>query len=388
MLLVVGGGVAAANSAVAARQFGYPGPITVLSREKLAPYDRTPLSKQVLLDGDLTAPTLPVDWTGLDITLRLDQTATALHDGVVETERGRFPYRHLVIATGATPIRLPGAGMPYLLRTHADACRLRGLMAQAGDLVIVGAGWIGAEAATAARALGCRVTVLDAGAAPLDELAGVEVGAVFARWYTENGIDLRLGQRVAAVEPDAVITSTGEVFPATAVLVGVGARPAVDWLAGSAVRVDGGVLVDPHLRTNLDGVYAAGDVASYHSRRYARLLRCEHFDDAQNSAVVAGQNLNGKDSVYDPVPYGWSEQFGHRVQFLGHHDPGDELRWRGAPTDSRWSACWLHEDRLRAILAVNAPQDILHARKIMQQNLPLDPARLANPGIPLKRAVT
>ncbi|MFD5081107.1 NAD(P)/FAD-dependent oxidoreductase [Kitasatospora sp. NPDC058406] len=390
-VVVVGAGLAGAQCALVLRRDGWQGRIVLVGAEPHAPYDRPPLSKDVLLGkADTTALDLDLDFGQLDVELLTGRRATGLTPGVLHTDAGDLPYGSLVIATGAEPRALPGAERAHLLHTVDDALALRALLRPGLRLALVGAGWIGAEVATAARAAGCEVTVVEAGPAPVPGALPTEIGRVMAGWYAEAGVELRCGVGVAAVEPGAVLLADGSHLPADEVVVGVGARPATGWLAGSGVELDaaGAVLVDERLRTGLPRVFAAGDCVSYPSARSGVRLAVQHWDHALQSATAAAASVLGTDAPpYDPVQYFWSEQFGRRAQYAGRHAEGDELLWRGSPDGPDWSVLWLRDGALRALLAVDRPRDLTQGRRLVERGAVLDRARAADPAVPLKSAV-
>jgi len=324
------------------------------------------------------------------VDFRPDETATRLGD-VLVTNRGEHRFDHLVLATGALPVTLPGQGRQRLLRTYDDALALRGLLRpgqrrKALRLAIVGAGWIGAELATAAVAYGCQVTVVEAGPAPLAGAIGAPVGARTAGWYAAAGVDLRVATAVEAVQPGGLALAGGEQIEADEIVTAVGVRPATRWLEGSGVRLENGVAVDAGLRTSRPGVYAVGDCAAFESRRFGRRLRFEHWDVALHAPEVVAANVLGDDEAYDPVPYFWSEQFGRMVQYVGYHGDAESLVWRGDPAEPTWAACWLAAGRLVAVLTVDRPRDILQARRLIASATPVDPARLTDAALPVKSA--
>ncbi|MFF8957016.1 NAD(P)/FAD-dependent oxidoreductase [Streptomyces sp. NPDC014894] len=398
--------MAGVQTAVALREQGFTGPVTLIGAEPHQPYDRPPLSKAVLL-GASEGSAFDVDFETLGVGLRLGCAVTGLRAGdhELDTEAGPVPYDVLVIATGAEPLRLPGAdAVPgvHLLRTLDDAARLRPVLAERHDIVVVGAGWIGAEFATAARAAGCAVTVVEAADRPLAGALPAEVTAPMAGWYAERGIELITGARVTGVEPGAVLVETGpgpagdpgavRRLPAGAVVVGIGARPATGWLAGSGIATgpDGAITADERLRTSLPDVYAVGDCASFPSARYGRRLLVHHWDNAvQGPRTVAAGVLagdGGEPPRYDPVPYFWSEQFGRFVQYAGDHADADTTVWRGRPEEPAWTVLWLREGALVAVLAVDRPRDLAQGRKLILSGARLDPGRAADPAVPLKAA--
>ncbi|WNI15144.1 NAD(P)/FAD-dependent oxidoreductase [Actinacidiphila sp. ITFR-21] len=397
-VVIVGAGMAGVRTAVELRGQGWRGGVTLVGDEPHPPYDRPPLSKTVLLGGrDGDAPVdvrFDVDFAGLGVELRPGVRAESLRSGSKEivTGQGTVPYDRLVLATGAYPVQLPGtAGLPgvHSLRTLDDAAALRPVLAARQRIVVVGAGWIGAEFATAARQAGCEVTVVEAADRPLAAVLPASVTAPMRGWYEEAGVELRTGTRVAAVEPGAVVLADGSRLPAAAVVVGIGARPANGWLAGSGVAVDadGAVLADDRLRTSVEDVYAVGDCASFPSARYGRRLLVHHWDNAVQGPRTAAANLLGGDQPYDPVPYFWSEQFGRFVQYAGHHTDADTMVPRGDPAGPAWSVLWLRDGLLTAVLAVGRPRDMAQARKLLGGSPAVDPERAADPAVPLRSAV-
>ncbi|SEC83356.1 NADPH-dependent 2,4-dienoyl-CoA reductase, sulfur reductase [Streptomyces sp. 2231.1] len=392
-MVVVGAGMAGVQTAVALREQGFEGAVTVIGAEPHQPYDRPPLSKAVLL-GTAEGSAFDVDFESLGVELRLGCEAQGLRPAarVLDTEAGPVPYDVLVLATGAEPITLPGTeGVPgvHLLRTLDDAQRLRPVLLRQHDIVVVGAGWIGAEFATAAREAGCAVTVVEAADRPLAGALPAEVAAPMAAWYADSGAELRTGARVERVEPGAVVLTDGTRLPAGAVVVGIGARPATGWLAGSGIELGphGEVVADARLRTGAEDVYAVGDCASFPSARYGERLLVHHWDNAlQGPRTVAANILGETPALYDPVPYFWSEQFGRFVQYAGHHAAADRLVWRGDPAGAAWSVCWLREGRLVALLAVGRPRDLAQGRRLIEAGRRMDPEALTDPGRPLKNA--
>jgi 3-phenylpropionate/trans-cinnamate dioxygenase ferredoxin reductase component len=385
-VVVAGAGLAGLRTATQLRERGFAGPITLVGAEPRPPYDRPPLSKKVLTEPSLD-PSLDADFAALEVDFRPAEAAVRLDSGVLVTERAEYPFDHLVLATGAVPVALPGDGPQRFLRTYDDALALRDLLRPGLRLVIVGAGWIGAELATAAAAHGAAVTVVEAGPAPLAGAVGAPVGSQTERWYAAAGVTLRTGTAVQAVVPGGLVLAGGEMVVADEVVTAVGVRPAVRWLEGSGLRMDNGVAVDAGLRASRDGVYAVGDCAAFESRRFGRRLRFEHWDVALHAPEVAAANVAGADEVYDPVPYFWSEQFGRMMQYVGYHGAAPRLVWRGDPAEPSWAACWLSADgRLAAILTVDRPRDLLQGRRLIASEVPVDASRLADPAVPVRDA--
>ena len=387
-VVVVGGGLAGARACQELRAQGFAGDVVLLAAEPHLPYDRPPLSKQVLL-GQAETTTLDVPWSELDVQLRLSTPATGLRPGAVVTDDGEVPYDGLVLATGSRPVLPRAWASPrvHVLRTAGDAHGLRAALVPGARVVVVGAGWIGAEVATAAAAAGCACTVVEAAPAPLHTALG-DLGLATVPWYAEAGVALRLGTPVAAVEDDAVALGDGDRLPADVVVVGVGARPDTAWLQDSGLELDGGaVVVDEHLATAWPGVVAVGDCAAWWSRRFAARLHVEHWDEALHAPAVAAATLLGTPAVHDPVPYFWSEQLGHRVQHAGHAAGADAVVHRGAPGGpGGWAVGWLRAGRLVALLAVDRPKDLGQGRRRIAEGSPVDAARFADPAVPVRSA--
>lgn len=396
-VVVVGAGMAGVQTAVALREQGFTGPVTLIGAEPHQPYDRPPLSKAILL-GKAEGSAFEVDFEALGIELRLGCEVLGVRPGdhELDTEAGAVPYDVLVVASGAEPITLPGAeGVAgvHLLRTLDDAARLRPVLVEQNDIVVVGAGWIGAEFATAAREAGFARSPSSRRPRPLAGALPAEVAAPMADWYAQYGVELITHARVAGIEPGTVILADGRELPAGAVVVGIGARPATGWLAGSGIALgpDGAITADEHLRTSLPDVYAVGDCASFPSGRYGERLLVHHWDNALQGPRTVAANVIASarrepEQIYDPVPYFWSEQFGRFVQYAGHHATADTMVWRGDPAGAAWTVLWLREGALVALLAVGRARDLAQGRKLILVGARLDPDLATDPSVPLKTA--
>jgi len=383
--VVAGGGLAGLRTVEELRTAGYAGAITLIGAETRPPYDRPPLSKQ-LMAGSVDDTSLRPELDSLGARIRLGERAERLADGVLYTDQGEYPFDRLVIATGARPIALPGPGRQRFLRSLDDALELRETLVAGARLVIIGAGWIGAELATAAARRGCQVQVVEAAPAPVATALGAEIGARTVPWYAEAGVELLLGQAVESVQDGGLALAGGGWLPADEIVTAVGVRPEVGWLDSSEVELENGVVVDEQLQSTVRGVYAVGDCAAFWSARFGRRLRTEHWDTALRAPVTLAANLTGAGQGYDPVPYFWSEQFGRMVQFVGDHRVADQLIWRGDPAGQRWAACWLAGQRLVAVLTVSLPRDLQQGRRLIEAGMAVDAARIADPAVPLREA--
>ncbi|WP_307793851.1 NAD(P)/FAD-dependent oxidoreductase [Actinotalea soli] len=407
-VVVVGAGLAGSQTVAALRAQGFDGHVTVLGAEGLAPYDRPPLSKELLTRSE---PAWLRDELGTDLDLaddvRLDEPATALDhdaDGVtVQTSPGGSGDPRevrgdvVVLATGS------GASRPWpealTLHAAADAARLRESLVPGARLVVVGAGWIGAEVAGVAAAAGVEVTVVEGALAPLSTALGAEVGALTAAWYEPAGVRLLTSSTVAAVQADHVDLADGTRLEADVVLAAVGARPRSGWIgAALPLEADGSLAVDDRYRVlapqgPLDRVLAVGDLARRRSARHG-WVPGGHWDGALRGPAVAVRALLEPEApVEDLAPYVFSTQLGHELACYGLPGAADEVVLRGAPAGAGdgFTALWFAPgtDRLTAVLAVDRPRDVAAARKLFAgPTLPtVDRPRAADPATPLRTAL-
>ena len=395
-IVVVGGGLAAATAVKELRGHGFTGPITLLAEEAHPPYERPPLSKSVLL-GEKEADSAIVEarewYAEHDVDLRtgvradrIDRSARTVHAG---TEA--FPYDRLLIATGARPRRLPlvdDSGVPAsYLRTMDDSTRLRGLFRPGLRLVVIGGGWIGLEAAAAARNADVEVTVLEALDLPLVRVLGSEVAGVMAALHREHGVDLRTGVQVTAIDtaPDGTRLTLGDgsTLVADHLLVGVGVQPNTELAETAGLLVDNGIRTDRHLRTPDDAVFAAGDVANVEHPVLGRRLRVEHWDTAIQHGKVAAANLAGGSSEADQLPYFFTDQYDFGMEYVGNAGPDDYDRvvLRGDVPGRVFTAWWLDGNRVVAGMQANDWDAIDDVRRIVGTTV--DPERLADEQTPL-----
>jgi len=331
-LVVVGASLAGLRAVESARRAGFAGTITLVGAEEHLPYDRPPLSKEFLTAAEpMQAPTLrdpAVLRDELHIDLRLGSPATGLDtaDRVVWVGSEPIGYTGLVLATGAAPRTLPGsdhlAGV-HTLRTLDDARRIRAALDAGARTVVVGAGFIGSEIASSARQRGSTVTVVEALATPLARPVGEQMGVVLAGLHERHGTTLRCGVGVEAIEGvdsvEAVRLADGTRIEADLVVVGVGVAPTIDWLSGSGLQLDNGIVCDQTLQTSAPGVYAAGDLASWPNPVFDTRMRLEHWTIAAEQGGVAGRHAidPAGATAYSTVPYFWSDWYGRRIQFVG-----------------------------------------------------------------------
>ena len=380
-VLVVGAGLAGLRTVAALREHGYDGPVRVLGAEGVPPYDRPPLSKHLL---DRTAPTWLADDLGHDLQsladdVHLGRPARGLRPlpgggATVLTDDGELSAPCVVLATGARAVRLPGWDAALTLHTVADADALRAALGPGPRrLVVVGAGWIGAEVAGVTAAAGHDVTVLEARDAPLTTALGTHVGALTAGWYAAAGVTLRTGTSVAAADGSGVRLDDGTHLPADAVLLAVGARPATAWLQGALPDRRGAVPVDERYRVlgpggPLPGLHAVGDVAVRRSARHG-WVPGGHWDEALRGPDVLVRHLLGL-PVEEPehAPHVFSTQLGHDLTMFGLPDVDDPVTLLGDPAGPGWTALWHRGPTVTGALVVDRPRDVGAARRLFARD--------------------
>jgi 3-phenylpropionate/trans-cinnamate dioxygenase ferredoxin reductase subunit len=400
-IVISGASLAGASAADALRRQGYDGELTLIGAEREPPYERPPLSKAVLAgkEDEDRVFLRPADWyEEQQIDLRLGIRAVGLDaagHALLLDDNARLPYDRLLIATGSIPrtLAVPGADLPgvHTLRSLDDARALSADITAGGPVVVIGAGFIGAEVASVCRARRLAVTVIEPLAVPMARALGAEVGGLFADLHHAHGVDLRLGAGVTAIRGagrvEEVVTSSGARIPAASVIIGVGVRPADGWLASSGLTRADGAVVDEYCATNLPGVYAAGDVARWPYRPPGgaeTLVRLEHYDNAIRQAENAARNLLGEQVAYTPVPYFWTEQFDWMAQYIGYAERWDQLVYRGEPASGAGAIFYLDAGRLRSVLSINRIRDLGALRKLVGAGAQLDPMRLADESLDLR----
>jgi len=387
---IVGASLAGLRSAETLRRDGFGGRISLIGDEPHQPYDRPPLSKQVLA-GDweperaLLTPAEKLEPLGLDLRLGVRATGLDVAARELEVDGVAEPFDGLLIATGARCRTLPGTGSPvgvHTLRTLDDCLAIRAALDDgARRMVVIGAGFIGAEVASVAVGRGTSVTLVEALPAPFARVLGQEMGAVVADVHVANGVDLRCGVGVSSVagEPGAmtVAMADGSDVYADLVVVGIGVVPNTEWLEGSGLTLDDGVVCDPTCLA-APNVVAAGDVARWTDPRTGESMRVEHWDNAVEQGRHAARRLLATDEeaeVFAPVPWFWSDQYDRKIQLAGRPHPDDEVRVVDGSTDERrFAAFYGRRGQLTAVLGMNRPRQVMQGRGLLEQGVGWDDA--------------
>jgi NADPH-dependent 2,4-dienoyl-CoA reductase/sulfur reductase-like enzyme len=376
-VLIVGGGLAAQRCAETLRRRGYDGPVRMACAEAEPPYDRPPLSKELLAGalGEEAIAYRPAWWyEEKQVELLLGSRAEALDpsERTVRLSSGTvLPFERLLIATGSAARGLPfleGFANVHALRTLADARRLREELAPGARLAIVGAGFIGQEVAATARSLGVEVTMIEALQEPLEPILGPELGRWFAGLHLDEGVRVRTGAMLEGARGDGrveeLVLADGQRLACDAVVVGVGTVPATAWLRGSGLDV-AGVRTDTSARTSLPGIFAAGDASVPFDPRFGVHARTEHWDAAAWQGAAAARAMVGEYPGMPPLPSFWSDQYGLRIQYVGHAHHADSVEILGSPKERDFEAIFTRGGIPVAGLAVGRPRSIPPLRKLI-----------------------
>jgi NADPH-dependent 2,4-dienoyl-CoA reductase/sulfur reductase-like enzyme len=398
--VIVGASLAGAKAAQALREEGFAGAVVLIGAEHERPYERPPLSKDLLLGKAEPGSVFVHDagwYADNSVELRLGTRVTSVDraERQVHLEDGSaVGYTRLLLATGSSPRRLPVPGADLegvlYLRTLGDSQALSAAFQPGATVVIAGAGWIGLETAAAARQAGCQVTVIEPAPTPLHRQVGPELGEIFGGLHRSHGVQFRHDEGISELRGDGavvrqVVTSGGAELPVDVVVVGIGAAPNVGLAADAGLEVDNGVLTDESLRTSDLDIFAAGDIANAVNPLFGRRIRVEHWANALNGGPAAARAMLGQPVSYDRVPYFFSDQYELGMETAGLPEPGgyDQIVFRGDPQALEFVAFWLSSGAVVAGMNVNVWDVNDDIQRLIRARTAVDAARLADPDVPL-----
>jgi len=395
--VIVGASHASVQAIETLRRQGHEGPIVLVGDEPQLPYNRPPLSKK-FLSGELERERLllrsPRFYEQARVETRLGLRVTAIDCAARRLrldDGGEISYEKLLLSVGSRPrlLETPGhdlAGIHYL-RTIADVEAIRADLRDARRLVVVGAGYVGLEAAASARQLGLEVTVLEMADRPLNRVVAPQLSDFYLRRHAREGVQIHCSTSVTAFEGDGRVRSVvcgDQAYPADVVIVGVGILPDVILAASAGINCDNGVRVDEQCQTSDPGVWAAGDCTNHPSVRYGRRVRLESVDNAVEQGRVAATNMCGGQARHEHVPWFWSDQYDVKLQIAGLSEGYDTALLRGDPRSGSFALYYLARGELLAVDAVNSPRDFMTGKRWIAEHKHPDPAKLADPGCDLK----
>jgi 3-phenylpropionate/trans-cinnamate dioxygenase ferredoxin reductase subunit len=395
--VIVGASLAGAKAAETLREEGFDGRIVLVGAEDERPYERPPLSKDYLR-GEAGREKVYVHEEGFyaeqDLELRLGRTAVSLdvaNTQLTLDDGEQLSYHRLLLTTGAEPRRLeiPGAELAgvFYLRSIQDSDALRERIDGGGAVVVIGAGWIGAEVAASARQHGLDVSVIEPASVPLERVLGTEVGAIYRDIHSDHGVRLLLGTGVAAFEGDGSVervrTSDGRLVDCDFVVVGVGVEPRTALAAEAGLAIRNGILVDECLRASAPGVFAAGDVANAMHAFYGEPVRVEHWANALNQGPAAARNMLDQASAYDRLPYFFSDQYDVGMEYSGYARNWDRVVFRGDPATREFIAFWLLGGQVVAGMNVGVWDVTDPIKRLIGERIAVDDRQLADPDVPL-----
>jgi len=399
--VIVGANLAGGTTAIALREEGFDGEIVLIGAEPRPPYERPPLSKEYLRSEKPFEEALlkPANfYTEQSIETRFGVRATQVNprEKVIELEDGdRVHYDRVLVATGVRnrKLRVPGADLEgiYDLRTVADADRIRAESGSGRRAVLVGMGFIGSELAASLRHLGVDITVIEPFKTPLFRVLGEQVGRVFEAFHREHGVQMIFEESVAAFEGtqrvERAVTSSGRRVACDFAVIGVGVEPVTDVVAGSGVKIENSIVVDKYCQTNVEGIYAAGDVANSYHPVFERWVRVEHWQNAIHQGRAVAHSMLGKREPYEDVHWFWSDQYDYNVQYAGFHTGWDELVVRGSLDERNAVVFYMQEQRIAAAVAFNRGRDVQRVMPLIKTQVQVDPAKLKDESVDLRSLV-
>ena len=398
-VVILGANLTGGAMASTLRDDGFDGRLIMIGAEPHPPYERPPLSKEYLrgeasFDSSLLRPASWYEENAVELLtgVRADRVDVRARTVVME-DGDAIGYDRLLIATGGRnrALDVPGKDLPGILslRTVEEADAIRAAAAEGGQALVVGAGLIGCEVAASLRALGVDVDVVEIYDGPLIRMVGPEIASVLEAIHREHGVRFHFGQTVSSFMGDsrvrAVLTDEGEHLEADLVVVAVGIDPELGAVRGSGIAIDNGVLVDESLRTNVEGVFAAGDVANHLHPLFGRRMRVEHYDNAIKQGTAAARSMLRDGVVFDDPHWFWSDQYEHNLQYLGHARAWDDFIVRGTFEERRFLGFYLRDGVVDAVVGLNRGREVRRAAGLIRARRPVDPRLLRDDEVDLQQ---
>jgi 3-phenylpropionate/trans-cinnamate dioxygenase ferredoxin reductase subunit len=397
--VIVGASVAGASAAITLRDEGFDGRIVLIGEETHPPYERPPLSKEYFRGEQPFEDSLvrPLDfYASNDIETHFGTRATRVDplDRTVHLSNADpVRYDKVLIATGSRNrnLLIPGRGLErvYDLRTVEDCDRIRAEIAPGRRAAVVGMGFVGSEVASSLRQLGVEVTVVDGEKAPLYRAVGGEVGQVMEHIHRDHDVEMIFEDHVAGFEGaggvERVVTRGGRKIDCDFAVVGVGVEPVIDVVAGSGVEVENGIVVDEYCRTNVEGIFAAGDVTNHYHPIFKQRMRVEHWHNAMNQGQAAARNMMGMASAYDEIHWFWSDQYDYNLQYAGFHRDSDDFVVRGSLEKRDFIAFYVKDGWVAAAVGMNRGRDVHRAMELIKTRAPVETEQLRDDDLDLRK---
>jgi 3-phenylpropionate/trans-cinnamate dioxygenase ferredoxin reductase subunit len=399
--VIVGASLAGGTAAATLRQDGFDGDVILIGEEPHPPYERPPLSKQYLrgevpFEKALVRPSGFYEEHGIDTRFGVAATRVNSAERKVDLSTGgSVRYDKLLIATGVRNRRPPIPGLDlqnvFDLRSVHDADTLRAEIVPGRKAAVIGMGFIGCEVAASLRQKGVEVVCIDPSPTPLFRVLGEQLGHVMSTIHRERGVKTFFNDVVTRFEGDRqverVITRRGQCVGCDFAVVGVGVEPVVDVVADSGVETSNGILVDEYCRTNVQDIYAAGDVANHYHPVFQKRMRVEHWQNAIQQSAAAARSMLDRGKPYDAVHWFWSDQYDINLQYAGFHQAWDQVVVRGHPDTRKFIAFYLSQGRIDAVAALNRAKDVRRVMPLIKARTAVDPRQLADDGVDLRSLV-
>ena len=399
-ILIVGAGQATGQLLISLKQKKYKGKIKVFADEKYYPYQRPPLSKKYL-SGELSYERLFIkqrkffDELDVEFNLSCRVEKISTNKKKIQTKEGQHNYERLVIATGTRPRRisidLHESKNIYYLRNIEDAEKIKHSIKQNQSIVIIGGGYIGLEVAATAIKFGCEVTVIEQQDRVMKRVVSKEVSNFFEDYHLSQGVRFIFNDEINSIKrvnnKHEISLSTGKIIHADSILVGIGGIPNTEIAENTDIEINNGISIDSKCRTNINNIFSMGDCTNFWSELYGKKIRLESVQNAIDQAKVLADNIMNIDSIYDSVPWFWSDQYDLKLQIAGLSEGYDETILRGDKKTKSFSCLYLKEGKIIAIDAINRPKDFIQSKVLIQEKRRIDREKASNDDIELKQFI-